>query len=150
MNLCSYQVLCSNLHHLVFPTPQPNLFDPHSPLIQVLLGNWFKIVPSEIWIKINLSERYGKHQQCRRHRSCRFDPSVRKIPWRRARQPTLAFLPGESQGQRSLAAYSPYSQSELAMPERLSMHPPMIDFCGRLHFIMCDCLPPHTALVRYY
>ena len=28
--------------------------------------------------------------------SCRFEPSVEKIPWRRAWQTTLAFLPGES------------------------------------------------------
>ena len=28
-------------------------------------------------------------------------------PWRRAWQPTLVFLPGESHGQRSLAGYSP-------------------------------------------
>ena len=30
------------------------------------------------------------------------DPCVRKIPWRRAGQPTPVFLPGESHGQRSL------------------------------------------------
>jgi len=33
-----------------------------------------------------------------------FDPWVRKIPWRRAWQPTPVFLPGESHGQRSLAS----------------------------------------------
>ena len=33
---------------------------------------------------------------------CRFDLWVRKIPWRRAWQPTPVFLPGESHGQRSL------------------------------------------------
>ena len=38
---------------------------------------------------------------------CGFNPSVGKIPWRRAWQPTLVFLPGESHGQRSLAGYSP-------------------------------------------
>ena len=27
---------------------------------------------------------------------CRFNPWVRKIPWRRAWQPTPVFLPGES------------------------------------------------------
>ena len=32
---------------------------------------------------------------------------VGKMPWRRARQPTPVFLPGESHGQRSLAGYSP-------------------------------------------
>jgi len=35
---------------------------------------------------------------------CEFDPWVRKIPWRRAWQPTPV-LPGESHGQRSLAGY---------------------------------------------
>ena len=35
-----------------------------------------------------------------------FNPWVRKIPWRRAQQPTPLFLPGESHGQRSLAGYS--------------------------------------------
>ena len=32
---------------------------------------------------------------------------IRKIPWRRAGQPTPVFLPGESHGRRSLAGYSP-------------------------------------------
>ena len=35
------------------------------------------------------------------------DPWVWKIPWKRAWQPTLVLLPGESHGQRSLAGYSP-------------------------------------------
>ena len=39
-------------------------------------------------------------------------PWARKIPWRRAWQPTPAFLPGESQGQRSLAGYSPRGHKE--------------------------------------
>ena len=32
--------------------------------------------------------------QCRRHGGLRFNPWVRKIPWRRAWQPTPIFLPG--------------------------------------------------------
>ena len=32
-------------------------------------------------------------------------PLVRKVPWRRAWQPTPVFLPRESHGQRSLAGY---------------------------------------------
>ena len=44
--------------------------------------------------------------QCRRHKKCRFHPWARKIPWRRAWQPTPVFLPGESHGQRSLVGYS--------------------------------------------
>ena len=46
--------------------------------------------------------------QCRRHKRLRSDPWVRKIPWRGKRQPTPAFLPGESHGQRSLTGYSPW------------------------------------------
>ena len=34
--------------------------------------------------------------KCRRHKRRRFDPWVRKMPWRRAQQPTPVFLPGES------------------------------------------------------
>ena len=37
---------------------------------------------------------------------------VRKIPWRKARQPTPVFLPGEPHGQRSLAGYSPRGRRE--------------------------------------
>ena len=50
--------------------------------------------------------------QCRRHKRGRFDPSVRKIPWRMAWQPTPVFLPGESHGQRSLVGYSPQGHKE--------------------------------------
>ena len=42
--------------------------------------------------------------QCRRHE---FDPWVGKICWRRKWQPTVVFLPGKTNGQRSLAGYSP-------------------------------------------
>ena len=41
-----------------------------------------------------------------------FDPWVRKILWRRKWQPTPVFLPGESHGQRSLVAYSPWGRKE--------------------------------------
>ena len=33
-------------------------------------------------------------RQCRRCKRLRLDPRVRKIPWRRAWQPTAVFLPG--------------------------------------------------------
>ena len=39
--------------------------------------------------------------QCGRHKRHGFDSWVRKIPWRRAFQPTPVFMPGESYGQRS-------------------------------------------------
>ena len=48
--------------------------------------------------------------QCKRHR---FDPWVRKIPWRRKWQSTLVFLPGKSHGQRSLVGYSPWGRKRV-------------------------------------
>ena len=50
--------------------------------------------------------------QCRRQR---FDSWIRKIPWRRKWQPTPAFLPGKSHGQRNLVGYSQRGSEELDM-----------------------------------
>ena len=46
--------------------------------------------------------------QCKRHRKCRFDPWIGKIPWSRKWQPTPVFLPGTSHGQKSLAGFRPW------------------------------------------
>ena len=46
--------------------------------------------------------------QCRRWR---FDPWVRKIPQKRKWQPTPVFLPGKSQGQRSLMGHTVHGVS---------------------------------------
>ena len=50
-------------------------------------------------------------------KNCGCDPWVRKIPWRRARQPTPVFLCGESHGQRSLAGYNLWDRKESDMTE---------------------------------
>ena len=50
----------------------------------------------------------------------------REDPWRRERQLTPEFLPGESHGQRSLASYSPWGGKESDMTERLSL---LLGFC---------------------
>ena len=52
---------------------------------------------------------------------CRFDPWVRKIPWRKAWQPTPVFLPGESHKQRSLVGYISSGHIESDMKQH-SMH----------------------------
>ena len=48
------------------------------------------------------------------------DTWVRKIPWRRAWQPTPVFLPGKLQGQRSMVGYTPQGRKDLDMTDRLS------------------------------
>ena len=60
--------------------------------------------------------------QCRRPR---FNPSVRKIPWRRAWQSAPVFLPEEFHGQRSLARYNPW------------FHRVRHDWATNFHFHIC-------------
>ena len=56
--------------------------------------------------------------QCRRPR---FNPLVRKIPWRRDGQPTPVFLPGEFPGQWSFTGHSPWGREESDTTERLRL-----------------------------
>jgi len=66
--------------------------------------------------QIGASDKEPAHQ-FRRHKRWKFDPWVRKIPWRRAWQPIPVFLPGESHRQKSLAGYSPQGHRELDTTE---------------------------------
>ena len=59
--------------------------------------------------------------QCRRYRRHKFEPWLRKIPWRREWQPTQVFLSGESHWQRHLAGYSPWALKELDTTEWLML-----------------------------
>ena len=68
--------------------------------------------------------------QCRRHKRCRFDPWVGKMPWRRKWQPTRVFLPGESHGQRNLVGYRPWGRRDSGMTEHTAVS-------GR-HLTKCD------------
>ena len=55
-------------------------------------------------------------------KTLRFNPWIGKIPWRRAWQPTPAFLPGECNGQWSLAGYSPWGSKESDTTKAFSKH----------------------------
>ena len=59
----------------------------------------------------------GLPQQLRSHRRRGLDPWDGRIPWRREWQPIPVFLPGESNGKRSLAGYSPRGFKELETTE---------------------------------
>ena len=69
--------------------------------------------------------------KCRRHR---FNPWVRKIPWRRKWQPTLAILPRNSHGQRSLG-YNPWGHKESDVDETTNTFPFSLIFIVPL---LCD------------
>ena len=58
--------------------------------------------------------------QWRRHRRCRFNPWVKKIPWRRKWQPCPVFLPKKSPGQRSLGGLESKRSQKVKKTEQLS------------------------------
>ena len=60
--------------------------------------------------------------QWRRHRRCRFNPWVKKIPWRRKWQPCPVFLPKKSPGQRSLGGLESKRSQKVKKTEQLSTH----------------------------
>ena len=66
----------------------------------------------------------GKEPACqyRRHKRLSFYLWIRRIPWRRAWQPTPVFLPGESHGQRSLGATIHRIAKSQTQLKRLSTH----------------------------
>ena len=72
-----------------------------------------------------------------------FHPWVRKMPWRREWLSTLAFLPGESHGQRSLAIYSPKGCKKSDTTERLMharTHTRYLPHCLEFLFLHIYCL----------
>ena len=78
-------------------------------LVAILLGNSLHV---QKIVHIGGASGKGSTHQCSRCKRYRFDPWVAKIPWRRKWQPTPVFLPRKSQGQRSLASYSPWDRKE--------------------------------------
>ena len=75
------------------------------------------LLPASWWLS-------GKEPscQCRRHRRCKFNPWVGKIPCSKKWQPTPVFLPGESYAHRNLADYSPYGGKVFNIIEHAHTH----------------------------
>ena len=77
----------------------------------------------------------------------RFDPWVRKIPWRRKWQPTPVFLPRKSHGRRSLVGYSPPGRKESDTTEQLHSKFSLCNYywlpteCQELHQALRGCSP---------
>ena len=70
---------------------------------------FFLVILKFLYIYGFLGGASGKESACqyRRHKRCRFNPWVRKIPWNKKWQPTPVFLPGKFHGRRSLVGYDP-------------------------------------------
>ena len=72
----------------------------------MLLSHPFSLQLSAMCFSQGLLKWQRIHLLMQEMREMQVNPWVRKIPWRRAWQPTPVFLPGKFHGQRSLAGYS--------------------------------------------
>ena len=90
-----------------------------SPVSEFKMSDSWPLFYFKMLLALLIGGASGKEPgcQCRRPKRRGFDPCVGKIPWRRARQPTPVFLPGESHGQRSLEGYSLWGHKELDTTE---------------------------------
>ena len=90
------------------------------------------------------------------HMYGKLSPWVRKIPCRRAWQPTPVFLPGESHGERSLVSFSQKGQKELdktEATERMHTHTytriqSYYHFLNCFGFILCRFFSFSCILLR--
>ena len=81
-------------------------------------GSWrWLTILSYSRISVGLPWWLSGKEITRQFRGYRFDPWVRKTPWRRKWLLTPVFLPGESHGEGSLAGYSPQCPKESDMTE---------------------------------
>ena len=77
------------------------------------VGNWiqrgkkklYKLKKAKCTLLTGLPWCLRLYRVCLQLRRPRFNPWIRKIPWRREWQPTSGFLPGDLHQQRSLAGY---------------------------------------------
>ena len=76
--------------------------------------NW-----TERWLGASLVAQLKRI--CLQYRRPRFNPWVRKIPWRRKCLTHSNILPGKSHGHRSLVGCSPWGRKELGTTERLTL-----------------------------
>ena len=93
----------------------------------------FSLLKFSPWYMASLVAQVVKNLLCLQHRRPRFDPGVRKIPWRRKWQPTPVFLPREFHGQRNLAGHRPWGCRESDTAERLilSLSPEFFEETGQ-------------------
>ena len=92
--------------------------------VSTTLFSWFSVPKHSICFPClcldhQWASQVAQWERIWRHR-CGLSPCI-GIPWKRTRQPTLVFLPGEPHGQRSLVGHSPWDHKESDTTERLSM-----------------------------
>ena len=109
---------------------QPSMIVSH-----LTLNRLFRRTYPGMWASLVVQQR----RICLQYRSCRFDPWIGEIPWRRKCQSTTVFLPGKFQGQKSLVGYSPWDHKASDMTEHTQCQHYT---CSNIHFP--DCCQFHS------
>ena len=113
-----WRLYCNWSSRLLFPMP---IISTHTEMwiitlpVTCFLHVTFVCLPNAYRMKsknLNRIPQWLSRRLCLQRRRPRFDPWVRKIPWRRTWQPTLVLLSGEPHGQRSLLGWSPQGCTE--------------------------------------
>ena len=117
-------------------------------VLQFALENFINMFKFSILVHTVLSHSflevlYSLFAHIRNARATSFNSCLGKIPWRRARQPTPVFLPGESRGQRSLAGYSLWSYKDLDTTNTYILHQIRSDQFSLS--VVSDSLRPHES-----
>ena len=130
------KTICFHILTRLFPLSPTQLKFP--------LGTWIKYFPFDkhkIYWFIGCSDKESACQ-CRRRR---FNPWVRKIPWKRNRQHTSVLSPGKFHGQRSLVGDSPWGRKrvgyDLATKQQQNAKPNPRGFCFSF--------PVHSLCVQF-
>ena len=116
-------------------------------------SEWFNLLPSKFYAWFNSSyDSLVAHmvKNLPAMQETWVHPWVRKIPWRRAWQPTPLFLRGESHGQRSLVGYSPWGHKVPNTTEWLTLFTFFQEWVSLLRTYTEDWSKPHLGCWTIY
>ena len=99
--------------------PGPRSLDSRSSALPAVHCTGHSLSLPKVVFPLPESSGSDSRSVCLQYGRPRFDPWVRKIPWRRKWQPTPVLLPGKFHGQRSLVGYSPWGHKESDTTEKL-------------------------------
>ena len=135
---------------------------PHiiAKLIAFLLYCWFVcfscfsrvgIYPHrrcEKWIQLSMWSLSASSPVVQPMQETRLDPWVRTIPWKRRRQPTPVFFPGEPRRQRRLGGYSPQGHAWVRRLSDGAHSTHLVTWCCSQSpsFLWCWSRRPHRGL----
>ena len=115
-HLCGNETLLSGEHHgnSHMKGWGKTLGEPGLPStgLHRVRHNWSNLAAAAAYLLGFPGGSTGKETTCQ-WRRLGFKPWARKIPWRRAWQPTPVFLPGEFHEQRNLVGYSPWGHKRV-------------------------------------